>query len=144
MTIPGVGQLTALAFVAAIDDPSRIRRSRDVGRPRRRDADDRRRDRGGSKARSRMDEGAGADRSGCARSCARMIKIAISEATFEAISATLPPGTVAFEQELNQHGQRHIWIDDREADKLAAMYGPGESVSDVILRIAAAKGARAP
>jgi transposase len=31
MTIPGVGQLTALAFVAAIDDPSRIRRSRGVG-----------------------------------------------------------------------------------------------------------------
>jgi transposase len=31
MTIPGVGQLTALAFVAAIDDPSRIHRSRDVG-----------------------------------------------------------------------------------------------------------------
>ena len=31
MTIPGIGQLTALAFVAAIDDPSRIRRSRDVG-----------------------------------------------------------------------------------------------------------------
>jgi transposase len=31
MTVPGVGQLTALAFVAAIDDPSRIRRSRDVG-----------------------------------------------------------------------------------------------------------------
>ena len=31
MTIPRVGQLTALAFVAAIDDPSRIRRSRDVG-----------------------------------------------------------------------------------------------------------------
>jgi transposase len=31
MTIPGVGQLTALAFAAAIDDPSRIRHSRDVG-----------------------------------------------------------------------------------------------------------------
>ena len=31
MTIPGVGQLTALAFVDAIDDPSRIRRSRDIG-----------------------------------------------------------------------------------------------------------------
>ena len=31
MKIPGVGQLIALAFVAAIDDPSRIRRSRDVG-----------------------------------------------------------------------------------------------------------------
>src|SRR5262245_46083312 len=31
MSIPGVGQLTALAFVAAIDDPERFRRSRDVG-----------------------------------------------------------------------------------------------------------------
>ena len=31
MTIPGVGQLTALAVVAAIDDPSRIRHSREVG-----------------------------------------------------------------------------------------------------------------
>jgi transposase len=31
MTIPGVGQLTALAFVAAIDDPGRFRRSRDIG-----------------------------------------------------------------------------------------------------------------
>ena len=31
MTIPGVGRLTALAFIAAIDDPDRFRRSRDVG-----------------------------------------------------------------------------------------------------------------
>jgi len=31
MTIPGVGQLTALAFVAAVDDPERFRRSRDIG-----------------------------------------------------------------------------------------------------------------
>jgi len=31
MTIPGVGQLTVLAFMAAINDPSRIRHSRDVG-----------------------------------------------------------------------------------------------------------------
>jgi hypothetical protein len=31
MTIPGVGQVTALTFVAAIDDPFRIRRSRDIG-----------------------------------------------------------------------------------------------------------------
>ena len=29
--IPGVGQMTALPFVAAIDDPSRIRGSRDIG-----------------------------------------------------------------------------------------------------------------
>ncbi len=31
MTIPGVGPLTALAFTAAIDDPKRFRRSRDLG-----------------------------------------------------------------------------------------------------------------
>jgi transposase len=31
MTIPGIGQLTALAFTVAIDDPSRFRRSRDIG-----------------------------------------------------------------------------------------------------------------
>ena len=31
MTIPGVGQLTALAFSAAIDDPERFKRSRDIG-----------------------------------------------------------------------------------------------------------------
>jgi hypothetical protein len=31
MSILGVGQLTALAFTAAIDDPGRFRRSRDVG-----------------------------------------------------------------------------------------------------------------
>jgi transposase len=31
MTIPGVGHVTALAFVAAIDEPNRFRRSRDVG-----------------------------------------------------------------------------------------------------------------
>ena len=31
MTIPGVGQLTTLAFVATIDGPDRFRTSRDVG-----------------------------------------------------------------------------------------------------------------
>jgi transposase len=31
MTIPGVGQLTALAFTAAVDDAQRFKRSRDVG-----------------------------------------------------------------------------------------------------------------
>ncbi len=31
MTIPGVGQMTALVFAAAVDDPERFRRSRDIG-----------------------------------------------------------------------------------------------------------------
>jgi transposase len=31
MTVPGVGPITALALAAAIDDPARFKRSRDVG-----------------------------------------------------------------------------------------------------------------
>src|ERR1051326_6163462 len=31
MSIPGVGQLTTFAFTAAVDDPRRFRRSRDIG-----------------------------------------------------------------------------------------------------------------
>src|SRR3954469_8421780 len=31
MSIPGIGQLTALAFTAAVDEPGRFRRSRDIG-----------------------------------------------------------------------------------------------------------------
>ena len=31
MSIPGVGQITALAFTAAVDDPGRFHRSRDIG-----------------------------------------------------------------------------------------------------------------
>src|SRR5829696_3928614 len=31
MTVPGVGQLTAMAFAAAVDDPERFKRSRDLG-----------------------------------------------------------------------------------------------------------------
>lgn len=31
MTMPGIGTLTALAFISAIDDPRRFRRSEDVG-----------------------------------------------------------------------------------------------------------------
>jgi transposase len=31
MTVPGVGQLTTLAFTAVIDDPERFKRSRDIG-----------------------------------------------------------------------------------------------------------------
>ena len=36
----------------------------------------------------------------------------------------------------NQHGERLIWLEDAMADRLAAMRGPGESHSDVILRLA--------
>jgi hypothetical protein len=56
-----------------------------------------------------------------------MIKIAISQAAFEAIAATLPLG--------NERGERYVWLDHAVVARLKAMRGPGESFSDVILRL---------
>jgi hypothetical protein len=52
-----------------------------------------------------------------------------------AIAATLPLGSVGFEPELNATGERLIWIEAVIVDGLKAMRGPGESFSDVILRL---------
>jgi hypothetical protein len=65
-----------------------------------------------------------------------MIRIAITQAAFDAICATLPLGSVAYEAETNAKGERLIWLERLWADKLGAMRGPGESYSDVILRLA--------
>jgi hypothetical protein len=65
-----------------------------------------------------------------------MVRIAISVEAFEAIAKTLPVGSVAYEPELNSHGQRYVWLDAAMVDRLGAMRGPGETHSDAILRIA--------
>jgi hypothetical protein len=52
-----------------------------------------------------------------------VIRIAISVEAFEAISATLPLGTVAFEPELNAKGERFVWLENAMADRLGAMRG---------------------
>ena len=64
-----------------------------------------------------------------------MIKIATSEAAFEAISRTLPLGNVGYENETNERGERPIWLDHAVVARLRAMRGPGESYSEVILRM---------
>lgn len=66
-----------------------------------------------------------------------MIRIAISAKAFDAISATLPVGSVRHENEPNQRGERLIWLEDAMADRLGALRG--ESYSDAILRLAKAK-----
>jgi hypothetical protein len=66
-----------------------------------------------------------------------MIRITISPAAFEAIARSLPLGNVAFENKIDEHGQRLIWLDRAVVDRLRAMRGPGESYSDVILRLTA-------
>jgi hypothetical protein len=59
---------------------------------------------------------------------------------FDAIAAALPLGSVAYEAETNAKGERLIWLERVWADKLGAMRGPGESYSDVIVRIAKSEG----
>jgi hypothetical protein len=73
-----------------------------------------------------------------------MIRIAITPAAFEAIAATLPLGSVGYEPQPNPKGERLIWLDSAVVDRLAALRGPGESYSDVILRLVEieAKGRR--
>ena len=64
-----------------------------------------------------------------------MIRIAISPEAFEAIVATLPVGSVGYENKTDEHGQRLIWLDRAVVDRLRSLRGAGESFSDVILRI---------
>jgi hypothetical protein len=66
-----------------------------------------------------------------------MIRITISAAAFEAIADTLP-SSVGVEENRAPNGDRYIWVDRRFVDRLAAMRKPGESYSDVILRLAEA------
>jgi hypothetical protein len=65
-----------------------------------------------------------------------MVRIAISQAAFEAIARTLPFGSVSFENATNEKGERLIWLERRMLDKLRSYRGEGESYSDVILRLA--------
>jgi hypothetical protein len=69
-----------------------------------------------------------------------MVRIAISQAAFEAIAATLTLGSVGFENATNERGERLIWLDHAVVNRLRAMRGPGESHSEVILRLVEADG----
>jgi hypothetical protein len=46
-------------------------------------------------------------------------------------------GNVSFENQANENGERLIWLDRPVVDRLHHLRGPGESYSDVILRLAA-------
>jgi hypothetical protein len=66
-----------------------------------------------------------------------MIRIAISPAAFDAIARTMPFGSVNFESGVDDKGERYIWLPRAVVDRLRSLRGPGESFSDVILRLAA-------
>jgi hypothetical protein len=65
-----------------------------------------------------------------------MIRIAITPAAFDAVAATLPLGSVGYEREPDANGERFIWLDPAVVNKLRHLRGPGESYSDVILKLA--------
>jgi hypothetical protein len=47
----------------------------------------------------------------------------------------MPLSNVGFENEVNERGERLIWLDRDVVGRLRSMRGPGESFSDVILLI---------
>jgi hypothetical protein len=64
-----------------------------------------------------------------------MVTISITLAAFEAIKSTLPDDADAFPPELDERGGVRFVVDHRTLDRLTALRGPGESYSDVILRM---------
>jgi hypothetical protein len=66
---------------------------------------------------------------------ALMVRSAITQAAFDAIAKTLALGSVGFENATNEKGERLIWLEPSMVDRLRAMRGPGESYSDVFLRL---------
>jgi len=64
-----------------------------------------------------------------------MIRIAITAEAYEAIAATLALGSIGYEVEPAATSERFVWVEEVWANKLGAMRGPGESYSDVILRL---------
>jgi hypothetical protein len=59
----------------------------------------------------------------------------LNVAPVDAIAAIHALGSVAYEAEANERGERLIWLEDAIADRLETMRGPGESYSDAILRL---------
>ena len=66
----------------------------------------------------------------------RMIRIAITQAAFDAIVATMPSGSASYEAERSESGKVFVWLEPRIVDKLKAARDPGESYSDPIVRLA--------
>ena len=64
-----------------------------------------------------------------------MVRISISQAAFDALAAMLSLGSMGYEGEVNERGERLVWLQTSVVDRLMAMREPSESYSDVILRL---------
>jgi hypothetical protein len=59
-----------------------------------------------------------------------MVRIAITHAS----ASTMSLGNVGYENEVNEKGERLIWLERAVVQKLNHLRDPWESLSDVILR----------
>ena len=65
-----------------------------------------------------------------------MICITVTAEAYAAIKATLPADTQTWPTSPADQGDVVICLDQATVDRLGAMRGPGESYSDVVLRLA--------
>jgi hypothetical protein len=65
-----------------------------------------------------------------------MIRIAITAAAYDAIRATLDETSPLRFLERDATGEIFIWLEPSILDRLKSLRGPGESYSDVIIRLA--------
>jgi hypothetical protein len=50
-----------------------------------------------------------------------MVRIAITQAAFEAIAKTLPLGSVGYENKVNEKGERLIWLDRALSEQILGL-----------------------
>jgi hypothetical protein len=65
-----------------------------------------------------------------------VISISITAEAHKAIKATLPEAADSWPVQTDDRGLIRLWLDRPFVDRLAQMRGPGETYSDVILRLA--------
>jgi hypothetical protein len=65
-----------------------------------------------------------------------MIDITVTAEAYAAIKATLPADTQTWPTSPADQGDVIIWLDQATIDRLDALRAPGESYSDVIIRVA--------
>ena len=66
----------------------------------------------------------------------RTMGIVISPAAYAAVATALG-GSVGVKPERAPNGDYLVWLEPAVVDRIAALRGPGESYSDVIIRLAA-------
>jgi len=63
-----------------------------------------------------------------------MIRIVLTKAAYDAIASTLPKGAARWPMQ-REHGQCFIQVEAAVVDRMRSMRRPGESYSNVILRL---------